>query len=194
MSGPTFATSLDSARRGDPEGLGDLWRTYQPPLLRYLRVRCAPLAEDIASQVWIDVARRIDTFPSDEVGFRRWLFTVAHRRVADEFRRAARQPAELLSELPVELSPSEEARRDGLEWALALVRRLPPDQADAVLLRVVADLDVAAVARILHKNEGAVRVLTHRGLHRLAELASPEEGNPQDAVTPAPPSAMKGLS
>ena len=90
--------------------------------------------------------------------------------------------------------PSDEARSDGLDWALTLVRRLPPDQADAVLLRVVADLDVASVARILHKNEGAVRVLTHRGLHRLAELASPDVGNPSDAVTPAAPPAMEGAS
>lgn len=194
MSPPAFVDSLEGARRGDPEGLGDLWRTYHPALLRYLRVRCAPLAEDIASQVWIDVARNIGSFPPDEVGFRRFLFTIAHRRIADEFRRAARQPADLLDELPVEVSPSEDARRDGLDWAIELVRRLPPDQADAVLLRVVADLDVAAVARILHKSEGAVRVLTHRGLHRLAELASPDGGISAEGVTPSASAAMKGAS
>ena len=46
---------------------------------------------------------------------------------------------------------------------------LPPDQAEAVLLRVVADLSVTEVAAILGRREGTIRVLVHRGLRRLAE-------------------------
>jgi RNA polymerase sigma-70 factor (ECF subfamily) len=47
---------------------------------------------------------------------------------------------------------------------------LSPDQADAVLLRVVAGLDVAEVARIMDRSPGAVRLLCHRALRRLAPL------------------------
>ena len=53
--------------------------------------------------------------------------------------------------------------------ALAVVATLPPDQAEAVVLRVVAGLDVDRVAEIMGKRPGTVRVLTHRGLRRLAE-------------------------
>ena len=47
---------------------------------------------------------------------------------------------------------------------------LSADQADAVLLRVVAGLDVAEVAGIMGRSPGAVRVLCHRALRRLAPL------------------------
>ncbi|WP_276205808.1 sigma factor-like helix-turn-helix DNA-binding protein, partial [Streptomyces torulosus] len=40
--------------------------------------------------------------------------------------------------------------------ALALVARLPRDQAEAVLLRVVVGLDGPAAARVLGKRPGAV--------------------------------------
>ena len=53
--------------------------------------------------------------------------------------------------------------------ALAVVATLPADQAEAVVLRVVAGLDVERVASIMDKRPGTVRVLTHRGLRRLAE-------------------------
>jgi RNA polymerase sigma-70 factor, ECF subfamily len=53
--------------------------------------------------------------------------------------------------------------------ALAVIATLPADQAEAVVLRVVAGLDVDRVAAIMDKRPGTVRVLTHRGLRRLAE-------------------------
>jgi RNA polymerase sigma-70 factor, ECF subfamily len=52
--------------------------------------------------------------------------------------------------------------------ALALVAELPPDQAEVVALRFLGGLEVAEVARIVGKRPGAVRVLAHRGLRRLA--------------------------
>jgi RNA polymerase sigma-70 factor (ECF subfamily) len=52
-----------------------------------------------------------------------------------------------------------------------MVASLPGDQAEIIVLRVVAGLDVGQVARITGKSPGAVRVATHRGLRRLASLA-----------------------
>jgi RNA polymerase sigma-70 factor (ECF subfamily) len=48
-----------------------------------------------------------------------------------------------------------------------LVAVLSPDQRDVVLLRVVADLSVEEVARLLDKREGAVKALQHRALAAL---------------------------
>jgi RNA polymerase sigma-70 factor, ECF subfamily len=53
--------------------------------------------------------------------------------------------------------------------ALALIARLPRDQAEAVLLRVVVGLDAKAAARVLGKRPGAVRTAAYRGLRKLAE-------------------------
>jgi RNA polymerase sigma-70 factor, ECF subfamily len=46
-----------------------------------------------------------------------------------------------------------------------------------VLLRVLAGFEVADVAKIVGKKPGAVRVLQHRALQRLAEQLA-REGNP----------------
>jgi RNA polymerase sigma-70 factor, ECF subfamily len=47
-------------------------------------------------------------------------------------------------------------------------RTLPRDQAEVVLLRVVAGLDVVQVATITGKRPDTVRVVAHRALRRLA--------------------------
>jgi RNA polymerase sigma-70 factor, ECF subfamily len=52
--------------------------------------------------------------------------------------------------------------------AIALLDRLSRDQAEAVALRMIAGLDTPAVADILGKSPGAVRVALHRGLRALA--------------------------
>jgi RNA polymerase sigma-70 factor (ECF subfamily) len=54
--------------------------------------------------------------------------------------------------------------------ALAVIAQLPHNQAEAV-----AGLGVEQVARLLGKSPGAVRVLAHRGLRRLAERLGPDQ-------------------
>jgi RNA polymerase sigma-70 factor (ECF subfamily) len=164
--------TIERARRGDVDALGALWRSHHHLVLRYFRGRRAPSPEDLASQTWVDVARGIHRFEGDDEDFRRWLFTIARRRLVDEQRRRARQPvdpdrSEVERDDPTASTAFDAA--DDLARALALVRTLPDDMADAVLLRVVADLDVATVADLMDRREGHVRVLTHRGLTRLAE-------------------------
>ena len=61
------------------------------------------------------------------------------------------------------------------ERALELIGRLAPDQAEVLVLRVVADLDVAATAQVVGKSRGAVRVLAHRGLRRLGRILDDEQ-------------------
>ena len=56
------------------------------------------------------------------------------------------------------------------EDALGVIARLPRDQAEVVMLRYVADLDVSRTAEVLGKSPGAVRVLAHRGLRRLEAM------------------------
>jgi RNA polymerase sigma-70 factor (ECF subfamily) len=53
--------------------------------------------------------------------------------------------------------------------AINLVASLPAEQAEMVALRVIAGLDVAAVAGIVGKSPGAVRVSVHRGLRALSD-------------------------
>ena len=165
------------AGQGDADALGELWRSYHHLLLRYFRGKGMADPEDLASTVWIEVATSLARFEGSESDFRRWLFTIAARRRIDDIRSSKRRTEHRQRELdtadPAQWrSPSagEEAERAAaLDRALAMVRTLPPDQAEAVLLRVVADLSVSEVAEIMGRREGNVRVLVHRGLKRLSE-------------------------
>lgn len=182
---------LDRARGGDKDVLAALFRSLQPQLLRYLRGRLPDAAEDLAAHTWLDAVRNLHRFTGGPEDFRRWLFTIARRRVQDELRRRTRRP-EVATGSPPEVTTDDELHvRDELAWALALVRRLPGDQADAVLLRVVAGMDVSQVAEVMGRSEGSVRVLVHRGLHRLRDQIGPD--GVDVAVTRANPAAMKAV-
>lgn len=162
---------LEAARRGDHDAIAELWRAWNPKVLRYARARGARDHDDTASQVWLDTARGLGGFVGGPEQFTSWLFTIARRRIIDEHRRRGRRPEVTMADVPEQRqADGRPEARDDLEAAIALVRRLPDDQADAVLLRVVADLDVGEVAEIMGRSEGSVRVLTHRGLKKLAEL------------------------
>jgi RNA polymerase sigma-70 factor, ECF subfamily len=173
---PEFEDRLTAARAGDEGAFVVLFRSVQPALLRYLTTLGGALAEDVASETWMSVVRGLDRFSGDEAGWRAWVFTIARSRLFDAQRRAARAPVVVASEEELAARPDGVDVADRVEEmfsteaALALIRRLPPDQAEAVLLRHVAGLDVSRAAQVLGKRAGAVRVAAHRGLRRLSEM------------------------
>ena len=167
---------LDAARSGDREALAELWRAHNPALLRYLRARRSPSPDDVASQVWIDVARSIDRFEGGIDDFSRWLFTIAHRRSVDEIRRVVRASDASVTAIRsadrVAGADVEHERHTALDRAIALVSTLPDNQAEAVMLHIVNDLPAADVATIMGITPGNVRVLVHRGVTRLRRKIS----------------------
>jgi len=173
-----FQAALAAARLGEEWAVALLWRDLHPRILRYLRVAVGDSgAEDVASDVWLEVARGLGRFGGDELAFRAWVFTIARRRVIDVGRQVQRRRTDPLSPQQVDRraddAPEELEARLALDAALSRVARLPRDQAEVVALRVLAGLSTDQVAAIVGKRAGAVRVLQHRGLRRLeSELAA----------------------
>lgn len=176
-----FPEVLAAAQAGDPAALAALYRALNPGVERYLRGRAPGAEEDLAADTWIAVAEAIQRFSGDEDDFRGWVFTIARNRVIDAHRREQRRPVEAQFADSDDddrdpgygaTDPAETAALDALDAdaVLALVRRLPPDQADVIMLRVVAGLDTDRVAKALDKRPGAIRVLQHRGLRNLERL------------------------
>jgi RNA polymerase sigma-70 factor (ECF subfamily) len=169
-----FETTLAAAQAGAEWALAELYRDLHPRVLRYLRAQEPSEAEDLASEVWLDVARGLGRFEGEEQAFRAWAFTIARRRLVDLRRQRARRPAVPTSvERLIEgggMGDVEEEAMTGLTTGAAIARiaTLPPDQAEVVLLRVLAGLTVREVAGIMGKRPGTVRVLQHRALKRLA--------------------------
>jgi RNA polymerase sigma-70 factor, ECF subfamily len=174
LIGPLFPELLAAAQGGDEKSFAVLWRDLQPAVLRYFQVVAKEAAEDLAADTWESVIRGLARFRGDEGAFRAWIFTVARHRAVDWRRQAARRPSrpvpvEELAEQPAPDDPiAAVLEAQSTRAALALLAGLPPDQAEVVALRVLGDLEVAEVARIVGKRPNAVRVLAHRGLRRLA--------------------------
>jgi len=173
--------ALDAARSGRESGVAELWRALNPPILRYLRVVVGQAAEDVASETWLYAAREIRGFRGDAAGFRVWLFRIARHRALDELRRAGRRREDAAGldaaqDRVARDDPAGEAvERLATRRALEMIAALPRDQAEAVLLRVVAGMDVAQTAAVLGKRPGAVRIAAMRGLRKLA--AAVADGN-----------------
>jgi RNA polymerase sigma-70 factor, ECF subfamily len=169
-----YDDAIRQARAGDEAGFLRLWRELHPRLLRYLRVLGCDDADDVAGETWFQVVRDLHRFDGDEEDFRCWLFTIGRHRAIDAARAGVRHRKLLMSADVADVAderPVENEVLDGLATrrAIALVAGLSRDQAEAVALRILAGLDTAAVARIVGKSPGAVRVALHRGLRALAD-------------------------
>ncbi|MFC3578412.1 RNA polymerase sigma factor [Streptomyces yaanensis] len=175
-----LSTAVARAQLGDEAAFAVAYRIVQPGLLGYLRGLVGDDAEDVASDAWLEIARDLGRFRGDGTGFRGWTATIARHRALDHLRRRRVRPRSTdldsdILELPGRHDTHDQALESlSTEYALELISRLPRDQAEAVLLRVVVGLDAPAAARVLGKRPGAVRTAAHRGLKRLAgELGPP---------------------
>lgn len=175
-----FDRTVRAAQAGDEAAFVRLFRDVQPVLLRYLTALGGPLAEDAAADTWVSVVGGLQNFSGDEAGWRAWVLTIGRARLVDAQRRHGRAPLPVDAEAELDNRAAADDVAQTVqdmvttEAALALVRRLPRDQAEAVLLRHLAGLDVATAAQVLGKSPEAVRVCTHRGLRGLARLLGPD--------------------
>jgi RNA polymerase sigma-70 factor (ECF subfamily) len=170
-----LGAAVARAQDGDEAAFAVAYRIVQPGLLGYLRGIVGDDAEDVASDAWLEIARDLGRFKGDGAGFRGWTATIARHRALDHLRRQKVRPRSTATEQDVLDLPSAHSTHDqaleaiSTEHALELVRGLPREQAEAVLLRVVVGLDGPAAARVLGKRPGAVRTAAYRGLKRLAQ-------------------------
>ena len=169
-----LGVAVARAQDGDESAFAVAYRIVQPGLLGYLRGLVGDDAEDVASDAWLEIARDLGRFKGDGAGFRGWTAAIARHRALDHLRRQRVRPRpgaieQDVLDLPDPHSTPDQALESlSTERTLELVRGLPRDQAEAVLLRVVVGLDGPAAARVLGKRPGAVRTAAHRGLKRLA--------------------------
>src|SRR5947207_6507995 len=180
--GASFDDVLAAARTGADWAMAVVYRDLNPSLLRYLQAQDPGAADDMASEVWLAVATNLGSFTGDEAGFRSWLFTIARRRAIDHGRKRARRRTDVAASETFEArAASDDTAAAGIEDISAreaiarLTAGLAPDQAEVILLRVVAGLDATEVAEIMGRSVGAVRVLQHRALKRLAAILTPDK-------------------
>lgn len=187
---PDLSSLVAEAQRGSQDAFRVLYRDVQPRLLRYLRALVGDDAEDVSSETWLQVARDLDGFDGDYDGFRGWVAAIGRHRALDQLRRDRRRPHP--APVPVDelggLAAADDTAAAALEAvstdaAIRLIARLPPDQAEAVLLRTVVGLDAVSAAKVLGKSPGAVRTAAYRGLRTLGGYLQQHVGRPQPGTS-----------
>ncbi len=174
-----FGRVLAAARGGAEWGFSALYRQFNPRLVRYFAAQAPSVAEDLAADTWLSVARQLPSFSGDEGAFRGWIFTIARGKLVQHWRDVGRRPSTPVDpEAFIDHAGRDDTEQTALEAlstvqaARAITGALPTAQADVVLLRVLGGLDVDQVAAIVGKPSGTVRVLQHRALHRLVDTFS----------------------
>jgi RNA polymerase sigma-70 factor (ECF subfamily) len=176
-----FESVFLAARDGQGWALSELYRALFPRILQYLGAVEPVEAEDVACDTWLDVVDGLERFQGDEAGLRALSFTIARRRLLDlRRRRALGRMAPRSPERPFEARPTNRAdetagSQSGADQAIDLITSsLSPEEADVVLLRVIGDLDVDAVAEIVGTGPSNVRLLQQRAVRRLARVLETE--------------------
>jgi RNA polymerase sigma-70 factor, ECF subfamily len=167
-----------AAAGGDRRALDGLLRLVGPLLLRYCRGRLGAratglaTAEDVAQEVVLAVCTSLPRYRGLDTPFMAFAYGIARNKVADAYRSAARDRSDPSDELPetTDTHAGPEQAVVGLsEMArlMTLVDRLPGQQREIVVLRVLGEMTAEETARTIGSTPGAVRVAQHRALQKL---------------------------
>jgi len=175
-TGLPFDDVLTAAQAGAAWAFEVLYRDLSPTVTGYLRMHGAAEPDDLASETFIGVFTGLAGFRGDEDALRAWVFTIAHRRLVDDWRRRSRRPQ--VADDPGDLTEllGGDVEDDalvgvGTETVHRLCAALPDDQRSVLLLRILADLTVEQVGQAMGRSVGSVKALQRRGLKALrAEL------------------------
>ena len=170
--GLPFDDVLRAAQAGASWAKTRLYESLAPAVAGYARAQGVPDPADVTSDVFVAVLSGLGRFTGSDEQFRSWVFTIAYRKVADAWRSASRPgPGRATS---VAVAPNAEPAAEDQALARlggarveALLATLTPDQRQVLALRVVADLSLEEVAKVVGKPVGAVKSLQHRALASL---------------------------
>ncbi len=171
---PSRAVSEDAelvlAAQQDPAAFRPLYQKWLTPVYRYFFFRLGNVkdAEDLTSQVFLKAMEDLPRYRS-RYRFSTWLFTIAHARIVDYFRKGGREVALENAECIFAAQDPlvQTIRDDELDRLVVLVRRLKEGEQELIRLRFFAGLNYREIGEIVHRSEEAVRKSISRLLERL---------------------------
>ena len=168
--------TLSHASQGDRDAFGQLYERYVERIFNYVYYRTGNLhdAEDLTARVFQRAMNHIKNYTDRGVPFSAWLYRIAHNLVANWHRDRSRKQEIPLDDLPVLPTKSDHPERNLVrsqeeEALLRMIRRLPPERQNLLILKFVEDLSNAEIGLIMGRSEGAVKSLYHRTLLSLRD-------------------------
>jgi len=138
----------------------------------YLEAGDVHQAEDLTQETFLTAWRSIRQV-TEANKLRPWLITIAHSTAIDAARRAGRKKRsaqraddrEMLRLADGRPSPSQSMeQKEQREHALAVLRDLPDEYRQVLMLRYLGGADYETISRQLALSNGSLRGLLHRGL------------------------------
>ncbi len=170
------AGSLES-----PALFAELFDRHFDPVHSYLARRVgSQLADDLASEVFLQAFKARSRYDTAEANARPWLYGIASRLLSRHYRdeeRRLRAYSRAAAELTV-VDPTEEvdARADAMAAAPRVAEALAtlaPGDRDALLLFVLGELSYGEIGRALEIPIGTVRSRINRARRIVRELVDP---------------------
>lgn len=162
---------LEKAVQGDSEAFGLLYERYVTRIYNYIfyRIGSSYDAEDLTERVFIRALRHINRYNNRGLPFSAWLYRIAHNLVANWYRDNSRRkeiPLDdgILTSHQSSFPEQEVLHSEERERLLQVIRTLPPDRQQLVILKFVDHLSNAEIGQIMGRTEGAIKSLYHRTL------------------------------
>lgn len=161
-----------AAGSGDGSAFGRLWELLAPKVRGYVLGRGAANPDDLTSEVFLDAFRGMERFSGDGAAFKRWLFTIAHRRLVDELRARSRRGHGESYDADTDPRTSGSAEDVALGRLTAgglqeYLDALLPEQRDVLMLRILGELSFEEVATVMGRSVDAVKGLQRRAIATL---------------------------
>ena len=161
-----------AAKAGDPEAFGSLFDVYYGPVYRYVasRVGRPSDAEDLAQLVFVKALESLPRYEQRGIPFGGWLFRLARNVVIDHVRtRREHVTLDVIVEKSTDDQGPDELAvlRQEMDSIAHALRRLTPEQREAVELRFFAGLSAKEAAEAMGRQEGTVRGLQFRAIAAL---------------------------
>lgn len=167
---------LERAIQGDADAFSGLYERYVKRIYNYVYYRTGSVydAEDITERVFHRAFGHIKNYHHRGVPFSAWLYRIAHNLVANWHRDNSRRKEVPLEDrnVPHVVRNQPEAEivsHQEKEDLLRVIRTLPEERQQLLILKFVEHLSNQEVAVIMGRSEGAIKSLYHRTLLILRE-------------------------
>ena len=164
------------AAQGEQEAFGALYERYVGRIYNYIYYRTGNQhdAEDLTARVFFRALRNIENYTDRGLPFSAWLYRIAHNLVANWHRDNSRRKEVPLEEIILVRQGSEHpetllVQSEEQESLLEIIRGLPPERQQLLILKFVEHLSNAEIGQIMGRSEGAVKSLYHRTLLSLRD-------------------------
>lgn len=165
-------------REGDAGAFDELYRRHKGGLFRFVlrSVRERSVAEELYQEIWMRAIEARARY-EPQAKFSTWLYTIAHNRLVDHWRKKGLQVVSLDTEIEISANPGSEPHRilearQGLEKFTRALEALPPAQREAFLMHHEAEMSVAEIARATGANEEAAKSRLRYAVTKLKEALS----------------------